>query len=321
MIERLPFEQNAPYYASEAAVHINRYSLAKRFCAGKRVLDLACGEGYGSYLMAAKWGAKEVIGIDVAHEAIENASRWFGDPRITFLKSSAEAYPSAISGLFDVIICLETFEHVSNPKTMLENFKASLAPGGVIIVTCPNDNLYYQPEDSGNPFHVRRYTFGEFQQLSQEILGVGNFLVGTGFTGFINSPVESPLLEGESSYSKEVREGVKTEPLTTLIRADKPLTPDKASYFVGIWGITAQDDLYTLSGSPTEREPYFIQQKYDECLRQTWEIERLQARIAELESQLLQANAKVQAPSASETIVQQNLAARLAKKGLELIRR
>lgn len=69
-MERLNFGGMEAYNAVEACIHLNRYAMAKSFCTGKRVLDAACGEGYGSFLMK-KWGASEVFGIDIDCETIK----------------------------------------------------------------------------------------------------------------------------------------------------------------------------------------------------------------------------------------------------------
>ena len=64
MIERLDISEKNKYSATEASIHLTRYLTAKKFIQGKTVLDIACGEGYGSYLMK-KWGAKTVQGVDI----------------------------------------------------------------------------------------------------------------------------------------------------------------------------------------------------------------------------------------------------------------
>ena len=76
-IERLTFDGSAPYSALEAAIHLNRYLVVRGLCRGRRVLDIACGEGYGSFLMTDVWGASSVAGVDISHEAIDNARRLF----------------------------------------------------------------------------------------------------------------------------------------------------------------------------------------------------------------------------------------------------
>lgn len=319
MIERLPFDDTADYIPSEIAVHVNRYAVAHPFCQGKRVLDIACGEGYGSYIMARKWDAKEVVGIDISREAIEKASSLFPLPTVSFLEGSAEQLDQLGVGVFDLIVCLETFEHVPDPAAMLRSFKRVLSPDGVLIVSCPNDNLYYAEDVIGNSFHERRYTFGEFQALSEQVLGPGTFMLGTGLAGFVTLPVSSRYIEGKSSYVKEVHELLAVDPVTCIFRSSIAITAARASYYVGVWGADLARLKETIAVVPTEREPYFVQQKFDECLRQSWEIDRLNARIAELENRLLTASAlrETKALSASERPA--GVLMRIAQKGVEFV--
>ncbi|MFR1593624.1 MAG: class I SAM-dependent methyltransferase, partial [Christensenellales bacterium] len=70
MIERLDFSGKGKYSAVEATIHLNRYAMARPYVAGKRVLDVASGEGYGSFLLR-RWGAESVEGIDVDEQTVE----------------------------------------------------------------------------------------------------------------------------------------------------------------------------------------------------------------------------------------------------------
>lgn len=97
------------YVAEELAIHMARYSFVKKLVKGKKILDLACGEGYGSFLMK-KWGGESttVIGVDISKEAIEKAKTNFSlESSITFLSCNAENLPFN-SEQFDLIVSFET---------------------------------------------------------------------------------------------------------------------------------------------------------------------------------------------------------------------
>jgi len=130
MAERLQFKSDEMSYESMlAAEHLSRYWLVRDFCKGKRVLDLACGEGYGSWLLK-KWGAETVIGIDISEEAISNSNQNFGGDGIFFKSGDGCDLDRTLNAndKFDLIVCFETMEHVpdvaKNPAGFQEPFDA-----------------------------------------------------------------------------------------------------------------------------------------------------------------------------------------------------
>ncbi len=159
MIERLSFAETQAYSAVEAAIHLCRYSLAQRLCAGKTVLDISCGEGYGSALMATHWGAAEVHGVDISEEAIGCARERFGAEHVTFHCRPADDLDEVFEAeSFALIVCLETMEHVPDAGRLLASLRRLLKPDGVLVLTCPNDWWYYPTPAEGNPYHVRKFT-------------------------------------------------------------------------------------------------------------------------------------------------------------------
>lgn len=142
--------------------HVLRYRFAIPFTRGRRVLDIACGEGYGSAALAAG-GAASVIGVDVAEEACAHASSRYGiDARV----GSAEAIPLADASV-DVVVSFETIEHLNDPARFLEECHRVLAPGGCLVISTPNVDIYHKGAPA-NPFHVHEMTAAEFHaHLSQ----------------------------------------------------------------------------------------------------------------------------------------------------------
>jgi ubiquinone/menaquinone biosynthesis C-methylase UbiE len=137
--------------------HVYRYAFACRFVKGKRVLDVACGEGYGSASLQQA-GAANVIGIDVSPETCEHARQKYGvDARC----ASAEKIRLPNNSI-DIVVSFETIEHLPNPLRFLDECARVLAPGGRLIISTPNKGLYRAPNEPQNPFHCSEMTEDEF---------------------------------------------------------------------------------------------------------------------------------------------------------------
>jgi 2-polyprenyl-3-methyl-5-hydroxy-6-metoxy-1,4-benzoquinol methylase len=141
--------------------HIARYRFAKDFVRGKRVLDIACGEGYGSAGLA-RAGATSVMGVDLSANVCEQARLKYG---IDARQGDALAIPLADRSV-DVIVSFETIEHVSDPPAFLRECARVLAPEGTLIVSTPNRPVY-SGEATHNPFHRIEYDEHEFVALLQ----------------------------------------------------------------------------------------------------------------------------------------------------------
>jgi SAM-dependent methyltransferase len=142
------------------AEHLSRYEFAARFAAGRRVLDVGCGTGYGSGRLAAE--ATSVAGLDPAHDAIDYARTHY--PEGQFLQASAIALPFATAA-FDIITAFEVIEHLSEWRLLLSEARRTLAPGGIFLVSTPN-KLYYtesRAEQGPNPYHHHEFEFEEFR--------------------------------------------------------------------------------------------------------------------------------------------------------------
>ena len=138
--------------------HVAVYEWIAERCAGLRVADLACGEGYGCGLLAAQ--AAHVVGVDANPEAFEHARRRYRHPNLRFERELVEEFSESR----DAIVFLQTIEHVERPGELLSSF-ARLAP--VCYVSTPN-RLTLAPPGAGksdNPWHLREYTLEEFRDL------------------------------------------------------------------------------------------------------------------------------------------------------------
>ena len=145
--------------------HYHRYALASRYTFGRRVLDLASGEGYGSALLAAN--AAEVVGVDIDDATVAHASARYADrPNLRFTTGSITD-PELLSdaGRFDVITCFEALEHVVEQDRLMRLVRERLAPGGVFFTSTPDVLVYTHEHGNRNPFHVKELTEPQFRAL------------------------------------------------------------------------------------------------------------------------------------------------------------
>jgi O-antigen biosynthesis protein len=150
-------------YSAIAYEHLHRYAYASTFAKGKRVLDLASGEGYGSKMMAAN--ASFVVGVDIDDKAVQHAKTKYGSSNLQFLTGSICSVPIAKDHSFDLIVCFEAIEHIEDHQKLLTEVKRLLQPGGIFIVSTPNKLIYHDEAKDDNPFHLKELYFEEFQQI------------------------------------------------------------------------------------------------------------------------------------------------------------
>ncbi|MGY5332432.1 methyltransferase domain-containing protein [Pseudomonas protegens] len=149
--------------------HIIRYQWACNYIKpGDRVLDAACGLGYGGYIVRHLTEAASVVGIDGSDYAIDYATKSFSF-NSDRAKYQSGMLPEALSqyqdGSFDVVISFETLEHVEKPTELLQEFYRVLTPGGRVIVSVPNDWSDETGTDP-NPFHLHVY---DWKRLKSEL--------------------------------------------------------------------------------------------------------------------------------------------------------
>jgi len=142
--------------------HWHRYAWAARMVAGLEVLDCACGEGYGSQLLAA--AAARVDGVDIDPTTVEHARRRYGGERLEFHAASALALPFA-DQRFDAVVSFETLEHLAEHDQLLAEFRRVLKPGGFLVLSSPDRKSYSDDTGFDNEFHVRELYRDQLEEL------------------------------------------------------------------------------------------------------------------------------------------------------------
>ncbi len=239
--ERLHFAgAGAAPNAMYAAEHLARYAALAPFVKGRRVLDIACGEGYGSWFLK-EWGAREVVGVDISEAAIDAARGLFSREGVTFRVGDACKAPDYLGhGSFDVIVSFETVEHVADPEAFLRGVRILAAPGAMIVVSCPNDHVAMPPEQS-NPYHLRKYTFEEFKQLATGVLGLdAQWLLGANVQGYALVAEHDPRIVRAWHDWRDIVTA-KLEGAMCLLPSQENIRPGAGNvlYYLGAWGAPA----------------------------------------------------------------------------------
>jgi len=145
--------------------HLAVYEWIAARVKGLRVIDMACGEGYGPDVLA-RAGAAHVVGVDANPQAHEHARLRYRRANLSFERDLVETF----SAPADAVVFLQTIEHLQDPGAALEHFRSLVGPHGVAYVSTPNVRTLAPrgAERSDNPWHVHEYQAREFGQLCRE---------------------------------------------------------------------------------------------------------------------------------------------------------
>lgn len=203
-----------------ASEHVHRYALASRFFAGRRVVDLCCGVGYGTEILANE--ANEVIGVDVDAGAIETARQTFGDrPDVRFEVADATQWlGSADADSVEAIVCFEGLEHLPDLAGALDQLQVLAARGTQMVLSVPNSETF--GED--NEFHVTDFGPESVAALAarfDDVTVVHQFLA----EGSIILRGENPLPEQARVVLGERAEGAYANHFLLLVNVAE--SPDK----------------------------------------------------------------------------------------------
>ncbi|OGO77097.1 MAG: SAM-dependent methyltransferase [Clostridiales bacterium GWB2_37_7] len=146
--------------------HIERYEFASRY-AGGRVLDIACGVGYGIQILLDNDNGEKIqhiIGVDIDEETVAYAKSNYTSSKVSyFIKDALSEALEVDLGSFDTIISFETLEHLENDAAFIHNLEQLLKPSGKLIISTPMGRGRGMP--CSNPYHVHQYKEEEFIQL------------------------------------------------------------------------------------------------------------------------------------------------------------
>lgn len=145
-------------------IHLERYQFASSQLSGTHILDIACGCGYGTALMAEAHPDKQFVGVDVDPKAVEYAKAHYQADNLRYKCGNGLDFQLLIEDgkfqQFDTIISLETIEHVPQPQKMVTHLLTQLSEKGVMIASVPTT-----PTVDGNPHHLHDFTVASFYRL------------------------------------------------------------------------------------------------------------------------------------------------------------
>lgn len=161
-MERIELDKVTPLIRAE---HAHRYRWAAALSRG-RVLDAACGVGYGAEILCGQKDVTAYTGLDRSDEALQIARRDFAGKGRTFVKGDVYTLPFA-DGTFDTVVSLETIEHLEHPERAMAEFKRVLAPGGVLLGSVPSKRFEEACRDAYGPndFHKSEFDDAALQGL------------------------------------------------------------------------------------------------------------------------------------------------------------
>jgi GT2 family glycosyltransferase/SAM-dependent methyltransferase len=216
--------------------HWHRYLFASQFVAGKKVLDIACGEGYGASLLAAT--ARTVVGVDLEPETIEHAANTYRRPNLEFRCGSADAIPVEGEAVFDVVVSFETIEHLDADAQVMfgREMKRLLNPSGIVIVSTPNKQVYSDDHQYENPFHLHELYGDEFLDFLKGLFSSVHLLGQRAYPGSCVWPLDGALRQVTEYQLAFTDEGF------------APVSDDqKAAYY--LLAVCSDADIETPSGS------------------------------------------------------------------------
>ena len=139
-------------------LHLERYAFASEQLRPGRVLDIACGVGYGSQLLSQRCERVSVLGVDISESAVAHAREHYAGPKVEFRVADAMSFEDPEG--FDSIVSLETLEHVTAPGALLSHLTSLLRPEGVLVASVPTT-----PSVDLNPHHLHDFSEKSFRQL------------------------------------------------------------------------------------------------------------------------------------------------------------
>ncbi len=148
--------------------HLKRYEFAAELVGGLRVLDVACGSGYGTQLLAAR--AASVVGVDIEPAAVAYARERYSGSNLAFDVADAHTLDGFANDSFDAVVSFETIEHLPDYRAYLAAVRRVLRPGGTYVVSTPDTKFTEKaklPPALANPYHIHEFEREELRGLLQ----------------------------------------------------------------------------------------------------------------------------------------------------------
>ena len=331
--------------------HLHRYFFARSLCRGLDVLDVASGEGYGAALLAQV--ARSVVGVEIAEDTVEYARAAYGAPGLTFLHGDARRIPCPDNS-FDAVVSFETLEHFYEHGEFMAEVRRVLRPGGLLVISSPERDVYSPAGGTPNPYHVHELTHAEFGTLLRANFGHVSMyaqrpLLGSALVAEELPAEAAPLLTFEKRDAQhfEASVGLPRPIYLLAVASDQPFVPRIGSLYVETSGVealfaapaAARQEIRSLTERLTEQGGYAqrVQEELNKrdaqlagqvAEAQDWHRQLVQrneeqallgAEVASLTERLLRAEARVQDETASlnERLAQREAEARSLEQQLE----
>ncbi len=214
-----------------ALEHLHRYAMACELSAGKNVLDIACGEGYGSRLLANN--AASVTGVDIDEATIDKANKKYKAGNLRFMVANAISTPLPAHS-FDLLISFETLEHLNEHEQLLIEFKRLLKPDGVLLISTPDKSRYSDQTGYRNPFHKKELYKPAFEALLHQHFSQVQLLTQTVcHSSVISTGTQSGLDLYSGNQEKVEKNNADNGLYLIALAADSALPPLQTSLFNG----------------------------------------------------------------------------------------
>lgn len=213
--------------------HLHRYALVFDYIKDKIVLDIACGEGYGSNLMSQR--AQYVYGVDIDLETISSAKHKYNKENLSFKTGRADLIPIETNSI-DIVVSFETIEHHDKHEEMMLEMKRVLKPGGIIIISTPDKYFYTDKRNFNNEFHVKELYREEFTSLINNHFKVSQLLIQSYINGnsYIYSDSNEGVINVYSGNFSIISEEEELDPTyLVLFASDQEFKRQSSSFFNG----------------------------------------------------------------------------------------
>jgi O-antigen biosynthesis protein len=249
--------------------HLHRYAFAAQFVKGKKVLDLGSGEGYGSYLLSKE--ADFVLGLDIDEQSINHANGRYHRDNLQFVQGSFLEVPIKGQKEFDVVICFEALEHITEHHKLVSEVKRLLKDDGLLIASTPNKETYTDELEYHNTFHLKELYFDEFKKLLHSYFNNMKFIGQRVHVGSNLWPLfdDKPSIYKEFIVRKEKEEFKFTDP-----------SGKKSLYIIAIASNVSLDEINPLNSSLIDVSETLLNEK-DSVTNELNKV--LQAKNAEIE--------------------------------------